>query len=81
MVWSFCQAGGTNKRIARNKLTPPASKASNILSMLDESEPVIPTKGRISSILSINDVANLVPRANAQFRLPWTVLISPLCAR
>ena len=56
--------------MARNILMPPAIKASSILSMLDESEPEVLTKGRISSILSINDVANLAPRAKAQLRLP-----------
>ena len=52
-----------------------------MLSIDDESEPVVLTIGCSSSRFGINGVANLEARARAQLRLPSTVLISPLWAR
>ena len=56
------------------------SKASNMLSRLLESEPVMETRGRTSAIGSCA-LSNLWPRATDQLRLPCTVLISPLWAK
>jgi hypothetical protein len=52
-----------------------------MLSMLDESEPVRLTNGVIASNSGKFGDSNLLVRANAQFRVPSIVLISPLCAR
>ena len=51
-----------------------------MLSIDDESEPVVLTTGAISSMFGINRERSLLVRAFAQLRLPWIVLISPLCA-
>ncbi len=81
MVSTFCHAGGTIIRTARNMLTPPASSTSSILSMLEESDPVRLTSGWIDSRSGKSGALNLEARAIAQLRLPSTVLISPLWAR
>ena len=52
-----------------------------MLSILEESEPVVLTMGCSSSTLGSKGVANLVLRARDHARLPSMVLISPLCAK
>ncbi len=44
----FCQAGGINKRIERNKSIPPAKNSSSMLSNEEESEPFSLIKGAAS---------------------------------
>ncbi len=80
MCSMFCQAGGTSMRTARNRLIPPASSTSSILSILEESDPARLTRGLMASISGSSEVSNLLVRASAQLRLPSMVLISPLCA-
>ena len=60
---------------------PPASSTSSMLSRVQESDPLVDTSGRTSSMFGINGVWNLKLRATAQLRLPRIVLISPLWAR
>jgi hypothetical protein len=76
-----CHAGGTSKRIACIGSSPPISSTSSILSRLCESDPVVATSGWISDRSGSSGERNTGPRATAQLRLPWIVLISPLCAR
>ena len=76
----FCQLGGMIRRMAWYKSMPLVTSSSSMLSIDDESEPVKFTTGAISSMLGIARERNLLMRATAQLRLPWMVLISPLCA-
>jgi len=59
MCSTFCQAGGTIRRMARIISMPPAIIASSMLSMLMESEPVSVTSGRTSSMFGISGVSNV----------------------
>ncbi len=60
---------------------PPARKTSSMLSRVDESEPVSEMIGSRSEMSSSLSDMKFLARACAQLRLPWIVLISPLCAR
>ena len=52
-----------------------------MLSRLDESDPVSEMIGSSSLISGSLSDRKFFARACAQLRLPWIVLISPLCAR
>ena len=81
MVSTFCHAGGTNIRRARNKSIPPPTRISSMLSKLEESEPVRFTIGFSSVKPGKSGFSNLGVRAIAQLRFAVMVLISPLCAK
>jgi len=81
MESTFCQAGGMSSRMARKMSIPPWSSTSSMLSRLEESEPSLLTSGWTAAMSGIRSVSKVNARAFAQFRLPWMVLISPLCAR
>ena len=54
-----CQAGGTNRRMARNKSMPPFTNNSSILSSELESEPVSFTNGAAVAKSGISGVRYL----------------------
>src|SRR3712207_5266360 len=79
MALSCFQGSGTIIIIARAGSIPFMQKNSRVLSRIAESEPSLPTMGKIlSALASVNAEDMVSSRAKTRSALPRMVLISPL---